>query len=146
LANAESYIKELESLDMWVHTLFAQVPEEERIVVTTHDAFWYFGNAYAITFMSPIGISTEAQASAADVAKIIDVIRDHQVKAVFVENLANPGLIHQIASEAKVKVDGTLYADSLSASHEAANTYVGMIKHNALTIFKALMGETQQDK
>ena len=88
--------------------------------------------------MSPIGISTEAEASAQDVAALINFIRDHKIKAVFLENLANPRLIEQIASETENILQGTLYADSLSAPGGPAPDYVSMIKHNVQTICKAL--------
>ena len=136
--NSDLLLKELEKLDLWVRNEINKIPEKERIVITTHDAFWYFGQAYDVKFMSPIGISTEAEASAQDVAALINFIRDHKIKAVFLENLANPRLIEQIASETENILQGTLYADSLSAPGGPAPDYVSMIKHNVQTICKAL--------
>lgn len=136
--NSVLLLRELEKLDLWIREEISKTPEKERIVVTTHDAFWYFGQAYGIQFMSPIGISTEAEASAQNVATLINFIRDHKIKAVFVENLANPRLIEQIANETNTLLQGTLYADSLSVSNGSAPDYISMIKHNVQTICKAL--------
>ncbi|MBY0282185.1 MAG: zinc ABC transporter substrate-binding protein [Alphaproteobacteria bacterium] len=135
--NAADLIKSLESLDLWIKNQFKKIPEQKRIVVTTHDAFWYFGKAYHIQFLSPVGISTEAEASAQNVAKLINFINEHNIKAVFVENLANSKLIEQIAAETKRSLQGTLYADSLSVSDGPAPDFALMIKHNVHTICKA---------
>lgn len=135
--NAVTLIKDLEHLDQWVKKELEKIPVQKRIVVTTHDAFWYFGKAYGIQFLSPVGISTEAEASAQDVAKLINFIKEHNIKAVFIENLANPRLIEQIANETHRSLQGTLYADSLSDPKGPAPDFVSMIKHNAQTICKA---------
>ncbi len=136
--NGNALIKKLQELDVFVTKLFAKIPSNERQVVTTHDAFWYFGMDYGIKFLSPVGISTEAQASAAVVGELINLIRNNKIKAVFIENLANPRLIEQIAMEANVKVGGILYADSLSLPTEVAGDYFSMIRHNAQTICQSL--------
>lgn len=133
-----AFVQKLQTLDTEIKMLFAQIPLEHRKVVSTHDAFWYFGTAYKIKFFSPVGISTEAQASAANVAQLINEIRNHNIHAVFLENLANKKLIHQIAEEAKVAVEGTLYADSLSEKDGPGATYMDMMRFNANTIAKAL--------
>ena len=135
--NAAELIKTLEELDRWIKKELKPIPTQKRIVVTTHDAFWYFGKAYGIQFLSPVGISTEAEASAQNVAKLINFINEHNIKAVFVENLANPKLIEQIANETKRSLQGTLYADSLSDPNGPAPDFVSMIKHNVQTIWKA---------
>lgn len=128
--NAEEYSRQLDSLHHWVGEQFRAIPVAMRYVVTTHDAFWYFGKAYDIQFLSPVGISTEAEASASTVAQIIDFIRAKNVKAVFVENLANSKLLEQIAQETGRAVRGILYADSLSEAGGNADTYIKMIRHN----------------
>jgi zinc/manganese transport system substrate-binding protein len=135
--NADELIKDLEDLDIWVRKKLKKIPSEKRIIVTTHDAFWYFGKAYNIQFLSPIGISTEAEASAQNVAQLIDFINKHDIKAVFIENLANTKLIEQIANETKRSLQGTLYADSLSGEKGPAPDFISMIKHNVQTICKA---------
>ncbi|RZI46876.1 metal ABC transporter solute-binding protein, Zn/Mn family [Candidatus Finniella inopinata] len=137
-ANKGKLLEQLDLLDRWIREQFARVPFEQRLVVTTHDAFWYFGKAYGIQFLAPVGISTETEASAQKVATLIDLIKEKGVKAVFVENLANPRLLQQIAEETGVMVQGTLYADSLSASAGPAATYEAMMRHNVSTIRQAL--------
>lgn len=133
--NTASLIKELRELHQWVIDLFIKIPNSQKIVLTTHDAFWYFGGKYGIKFISPLGISTDAEPAAKDVAEIITSIKSKKIKAIFIENLANPRLIQQIVKETNTKIYGTLYADSLS---ESAKTYQDMIKHNTLMIFKAI--------
>ena len=136
--NKEKLLKKLDKLKFWIHKQFASIPLNQRLVVTTHDAFWYFGKAYGIQFLAPIGISTEAEASAQKVAELINLIKEKNIKAVFVENLASPRLLQQIAEETGVILQGTLYADSLSAVTGPAVTYEAMMRHNVTTISKAL--------
>lgn len=137
-ANAAAYIASLEALDAEVKAAFAAIPAERRKVVTSHDAFGYFGAAYGIEFIAPTGISTEAEASAADVARIIDQIKAEHIMAVFVENIANTKLIDQIASETDATVGGELYSDALSGPDGPAPTYVKMFEWNADQLTKAL--------
>ncbi len=137
-ANAAAYIASLEALDAEVKAAFAAIPAERRKVVTSHDAFGYFGAAYGIEFIAPTGLSTEAEASAADVARIIDQIKAEHITAVFVENIANTKLIDQIASETDATVGGELYSDALSGPDGPAPTYVKMFEWNADELTKAL--------
>ncbi|WP_010300019.1 metal ABC transporter solute-binding protein, Zn/Mn family [Candidatus Odyssella thessalonicensis] len=141
LKNKETYLNELIKLEEWVQAQYQRFPAARRLVVTTHDAFWYYGDAYNITFLSPVGISTDAEPSAAAVANLIKDIRTKNIRAVFIESLSSRKLIVEIAAEAGVNVDGTLYADSLSASHQTASpaqSYVAMIRHNTQEIVKGL--------
>lgn len=140
--NANQLLDQLRELDQWVHQRLSLIPVEQRLVVTTHDAFWYYGQAYGVSFFSPVGISTENEPTAKDVAALIDFIRVRKVKAVFIENLANPRLLQQIAEEAEVELQGVLYADSLSRPESPAFDYQAMIRHNTLTIQKALLGHS----
>lgn len=118
-----------------------------RIVITTHDAFWYFGDVFGIKFESPIGISTEEEAKAADVAQLIEKIKKKNIKAVFIENLGqHQKVVHQIAQETGRKVHGTLYGDSLSPQDGPAASYIEMINHNAKEIFRALQGQCSPSK
>jgi len=135
------YVTKLKSLDSWVHAQFKEVPKEKRLVVTTHDAFWYYGESYGVIFLSPVGISTDAEPSAAGVAKLIEDIKTKNIRAVFIESLSSRKLIEEIAKEANCNVDGTLYADSLSSPDDLvspAKTYIDMIRHNTTEIIKAL--------
>jgi zinc/manganese transport system substrate-binding protein len=141
LKNKIAYLKKLENLDSWVEEQYAPFPISKRLVVTTHDAFWYYGGAYKITFLSPVGISTDAEPSAAAVAHLIKEIKAKDIRAVFIESLSSRKLVEEIAAEAGANVDGTLYADSLSspqASPSPAPTYIDMIRHNTLEIVKGL--------
>ncbi len=112
--NAASYGAELAALDKKVMGLFAPIPAARRRVITSHDAFGYFGAAYGVEFIAPLGISTEDQASAKGVARLIDQIRREHISAVFVENISDPRLIEQIARETGVKIGGELFSDALS--------------------------------
>ncbi len=141
--NHDIYREKLLNLNKWIHHQYAEIPASNRYVVTTHDAFWYYGEAYNVHFLAPVGISTDAEPAAAAVAHLIRVIREKNIKAVFIENLANGKLIEEIAHEAKVSLGGVLYADSLSSTSSEtkdapAATYIDMLRHNTQEIVKAL--------
>jgi zinc/manganese transport system substrate-binding protein len=140
-ANAEAYSAEVKALDAEVKTSIAAVPEAERKVITTHDAFGYFAAAYGVTFLAPEGISTESEASATDVARLIDQVRHEGVKALFIENMSDPRLVQQIAAETGAKLGGALYADALSEPGEGAGTYLDMFRHNVALLVAALEGK-----
>jgi zinc/manganese transport system substrate-binding protein len=137
-ANAAAYVAELEALDAEVRAALATLPAERRKIITSHDAFGYFGAAYGLRLSAPEGISTEAEASAADVAALIRQIRADAVPAIFVENIKDRRLIDQIAAESGAAVGGELYTDALSDKDGPAPTYVEMIRHNAKTLTEAL--------
>jgi zinc/manganese transport system substrate-binding protein len=136
--NAGAYQAEIVLLHAEIKSSIRAVAPDRRKVITSHDAFGYFGHAYGITFMAPQGLSTESEPSARDVARLIDQIRRQKVKAVFVESISNPRLIEQIARETGVKVGGTLYSDALSKPGGPAATYLDMMRHNARVITDAL--------
>lgn len=133
-----AYVARLETLDAALKARFAAIPAERRKIVTSHDAFGYFGDAYGLTFIAPEGVSTEAEASATDVARIIDLIRREGVSAVFVENVTNARLIEQIARETRARIGGRLYSDALAGAGQPASTYIGLIEWNADQIARAL--------
>ncbi len=137
-ANAAAYVAELEALDAEVRAALATLPAERRKIITSHDAFGYFGAAYGLRLSAPEGISTEAEASAADVAALIRQIRADAVPAIFVENIKDRRLIDQIAAETDAAVGGELYTDALSDKDGPAPTYVEMIRHNVKTLAEAL--------
>lgn len=139
-ANAATYTGQLDALENEVKAAVASIPAEKRTVITSHDAFGYFQHEYGITFLAPEGISTEAEASAADVAKLIEQIRHDKASAVFVENITNQRLIEQIASETGLKIGGTLYSDALSDAGGPAATYIEMMRSNIGTIKGAILG------
>lgn len=135
---AEAYTARLLALDREVRARFDAMPRAQRRVLTSHDAFGYFGAAYGVDLLAPQGVDTDAEASAATVARLITQIRQRQVRAVFLENISNPRLVERIAREAGVAVGGRLYSDALSAPGGEAATYLQMFAHNARTIAAAL--------
>jgi zinc/manganese transport system substrate-binding protein len=139
-ANAARYTEELKALDASIKSGFAAVPPERRKVITSHDAFAYFARAYGIEFLAPQGASTESEASAADVARLIGQIRDARVTALFVENIADPRLIEQIGRETGVRPGGKLFSDALSDAGGPAPTYLDMMRHNAGVLQAAMLG------
>jgi zinc/manganese transport system substrate-binding protein len=118
--------------------MMVDINADNKRVVTSHDAFGYFSVAYDITFEAPQGLSTESEASAADVARLITQIREQNISAVFIESIADNRLIEQIANETGASIGGTLYSDALSSSDGPASTYLEMFRHNAQTIADAL--------
>ena len=137
-ANAAAYGTQLSALHDWVGDAVASIPEQHRALVTAHDAFQYFGRAYGLTFLSPQGLSTEAEVSAQDVARLIERIRDEDISAVFVENITDSRLLEQIANETGATIGGTLYPGALSEEDGPAPTYLDMMRHNATTLAQAL--------
>ena len=135
---AEQYIAVLLELDRELGDLVASVPESQRVVITSHDAFAYLGKAYGFRFYSPQGVSTESEPSAKDVALLIRQIREQQVKAVFIENVTDARLIRQIAAETEARVGGTLYSGALSSKEGPAASYIDMMRHNVITLVAAL--------
>lgn len=134
----QAYAAQLATVDTRIKQQFAVIPPEQRKAVTSHDAFAYFARAYGITFLAPQGVSTEAEASAKTVGELIHQIRQTHIKALFVENISDPKLIHQIEQESGIKVGGALYSDALSAPNEAAPTYLKLLVHNADLLVQAM--------
>ena len=135
---ADRYGAELAALDDWVRAQIATVPPARRQVITSHDAVGYFGRAYGVTFLAPQGIDTEAEVSARDLGRLVGQIRRTGIKAIFLENMSDPRLVRQLASETGVKVGGTLYVDALSPSDGPAPTYVAMFRHNVPELVAAM--------
>lgn len=137
-ANATRYLAQLDAVDGEVKAAVARIPAGRRKAITSHDAFGYFVKAYGIQFIAPQGVSTEAEASAKDVARIIRQVKAEKVPAVFLENVTNPRLVEQIAKESGAKIGGRIYSDALSDASGPAGTYIAMMKHNISEIEKAL--------
>ena len=136
--NRAVYIAEIKELDRYIREMVASLSQKNRTVVTSHDAFQYFGRDYGLTFIAPQGMSTESEASAKDVAHLIKQIRAKHISAVFIENVADPRLIQQIAKETGVTIGGTLYPGALSGPNGPAFTYLRMLRHNATMLIQAL--------
>lgn len=139
-ANKQAYLGELSALEADIRQALGAVPEDRRVAVVAHNAFRYFERDYGVSFLAPQGVSTESEASAADVASLIREIREKRAAAVFAENIADTRLVGQIASEAGLALGGTLYSDALSQPDGPAPTYVEMMRHNAATLAAAMAG------
>jgi zinc/manganese transport system substrate-binding protein len=137
-ANTLAYLAKLDALDREVREAIGEIPESRRKVISTHDAFSYFASAYGIEFVAPLGVSTESEASARDIAGIITQIKSAKIPAVFLENISDPRLIRQIAAETGARVGGTLYSDSLTGEKGDAPTYIDMVRHNIRALTSAL--------
>ncbi len=134
-----NYDSELDALDVKVRAAIAEIPPQNRRIITTHDAFGYFGQAYGFSFIAPEGLSTESEPSARDVARLIEQIRKENAPAVFLENISDPRLIQRIAKESGTKIGGTLFSDSLSPPDGPAASYIAMMEHNISELKKALI-------
>ena len=137
-SNESAYLADLDALDREVRAAVAQIPEGRRKVISTHGAFGYFAAAYGVEFIAPVGVSTESEASAHDVAAIITQIRTARIPAVFMENISDPRLIRRISAETGARVGGTLYSDSLTAEKGDSPTYIAMVRHNIKALTSAL--------
>jgi len=137
-ANAARYAAELDALEREVRAAVEQIPPAHRKVISTHDAFGYFAAGYGIDFIAPSGVSTEAEPSARDVAKIISQIKSAKIPAVFLENFGDPRLVSRIAAETGAKVGGTLFSDALTDEKGPCPTYIEMVRHNIRTLTSAL--------
>ncbi len=138
-ANAAAYLAKLDALEREVREVIAKIPADRRRVITSHNAFGYFQDAYGVNFTAPQGVSTEAEASAKDVAAIISQIKKQKFPAVFLENVTDPRQMQQIAHETGAKIGGMLYSDALTESKGEAPTYIDLIRHNLRQLASALM-------
>ncbi|MDP2124457.1 MAG: zinc ABC transporter substrate-binding protein [Parvibaculum sp.] len=138
-ANAAAYIAELKELDAWVRAEIGKVPAEKRKVITTHDAFGYFGDSYGVEFHAPLGFAGGAQPSAQALARLIDQIRAENIKALFIETMSDPRMMETIARETGAEMGGALYSDALSGADGAAPTYIDMFRHNVPLLVDAML-------
>lgn len=135
---AAAYDTQLAATDASINRLFADLPVDKRKVVTTHDAFGYFGDAYSITFLSAMGLSNDSEPSAATIAALLKQIKHDNVRAIFIENLSDPRLMRQIAKDSDVTFGGKLYSDALSPATEAAPSYTALLLTNAQRLREAM--------
>lgn len=135
---ADDYSETLDKLNTWIKSEFSAIPEQKRRMITSHDAFGYLGDAYAIDILSPMGLSTESQPSAGEVKNLIRQIKKEKITAVFVENISDPRMIGQIAKESGATVEGELFSDALSKPDGPAPTYTSMFKNNVTKIVAAM--------
>jgi zinc/manganese transport system substrate-binding protein len=135
---AAAYEQQLAELDGWVRRQIGQVPPEKRKTITTHDAFGYFGQAYGVTFLAPVGISTESEPTAEGLAQLTRQIKAEHIRALFIENMTDPRLVRTLARESGAAVGGTIYSDSLSEPGGPADTYIKMFRHNVPEMVAAM--------
>jgi zinc/manganese transport system substrate-binding protein len=136
---AQAFDRRLVDLDAWVKAEIAKVPADKRRAITGHDSFRYFSSAYGVKFQSPRGYNTSSEPSARDVATLIREVREQRIKALFVENMTNPGLIDQIARESGAVVGPRLYTDALSGPDGPAPTYEKMMRHNVTALVAGML-------
>ena len=137
-ANTAKYLDAIAKEETAVKDTLGKLPKDRRRIITSHDAFGYFGTAYGLEVIAPEGVSTESEASAKDVAKIIRQIKAEKIPAVFIENITDHRLLDRIARETGAKIGGTLYTDALSPPDGPAPTYLGMFRHNIEALSQAL--------
>ncbi len=135
----DAYRKQLLELDSWVKQQIATVPPSKRKVITSHDAFAYFGRAYGVRLIGARGLTTEKEPSAREVGELINQIKEEQVRALFIENMSDPRLIERIAQETGAKVGGELFSDALSKPGEGGDTYIKMFHHNVGALCAGMM-------
>lgn len=135
---ASAYIQALDALDREVKAAFSAIPRERRRILTTHDAFRYFGRAYAVDFVAVRGVSQDSEPSARSIAALVRQIRQGRIAALFMENISDPRSVERIAAETGAKLGGKLYSDALSGPDGPAPTYIAMMRHNARQIAAAL--------
>lgn len=138
--NYKKYAQELKELDAYISKRILEIPKEKRLIVTSHDAFSYYGQRYGLDVQGIIGISTESEAQTSDIIRISNSIKSSGVPAIFVESTINPKLIKQIATDNGVAIGGSLYADSIGEKGSSGSTYLQMMKSNTDVIVDALSG------
>lgn len=136
--NYQIYRRQLMGLDQEIATAIQSIPEKQRVLITSHDAFRYYGKRYGIRVEAILGTSTDAEVQTSDILRLSKVIRENKVPAVFIETTVNPKLLRQIASDNKVSIGGQLYSDSIGDEDSPAPTYLKMLEYNTKTIVAAL--------
>jgi len=139
---ARAYRARLVALDAWIRAEVATVPEARRRIITSHDAFGYFAEAYGVTFLAPQGMAPQGEPSAAAMGALIRQARAERISAIFLENASSPAILERLAREAGMTVRGRLYADALSAATGPAATYEAMIRHNVGLMVPAMRANT----
>ncbi len=142
---AADYREDLEALDEWIGQSIATIPERQRVLVTAHDAFAYYGRAYDIEVKGIQGISTESEAGIADIREMVDTVTEREVPAVFIESTINPRTINAVIDGAaerdhEVVIGGELFSDAMGESGAPEGTYIGMLRANTIAIVEALGG------
>jgi len=146
---ADAFRAELDKLDVYARKVIGSIPEEQRVLVTAHDAFGYFSRAYQIPVESVQGLTTESEAGVADINRLVDLIVERQLKAIFVESSVSAKNVQAVVEGAahrgwEVAIGGELYSDAMGAPGTYEGSYIGMIDHNATIVARALGGDAPQ--
>ena len=144
-ANFTTYSMKLKRLDSYIKNQIESIPESQRILITSHDAFEYFGRRYGLQLEAIVGISTEAEVQPSDIIRVHKVIKESRVPAIFMESTINPKILQQIAKDNNIVIGGELYADSLGDKDSPASTYLKMLKHNIDTIVNGLTRQAKAE-
>ncbi|MEZ4980356.1 MAG: zinc ABC transporter substrate-binding protein [Saprospiraceae bacterium] len=142
--NFKMYKQQLTDMDIYIQKEISKIPEERRVLITSHDAFQYFGRRYGVRLESVLGTSTDADVQTSDIIRLNKVIKESGVPAVFIESTINPKLLNQIAKDNNVKIGGKLFSDSIGDKGSEAPTYLDMLKHNTDAIVAALTGNKDE--
>lgn len=143
--NFSNYRSKLIELDAEIERAIASIPISQRILITSHDAFQYYGRRYKIQLEAIMGISTEAEAQTTDITRVNRVIKEHKVPAIFIESTINPKMMQQLAKDNDIAIGGKLYADSLGDKKSPASTYIDMLRYNTKMIVSALTRPSEID-
>ncbi|HMQ49343.1 MAG TPA: zinc ABC transporter substrate-binding protein [Saprospiraceae bacterium] len=144
--NYEVYRQQLEDMDAFIRQEIQKIPEKQRILITSHDAFRYYARRYGIKVEAILGTSTDAEAQTSDIQRLNKVIRENQVPAVFIETTVNPRLLKQIATDNHIIIGGQLYSDSIGDKDSPAPSYLDMLRYNTNTIVAALSKQKEPEK
>lgn len=136
--NLELYLQKLDSLHAYIKSEIQKIPPEKRVLITTHDAFRYYGLQYGLTVESALGNTTDAEVQIGDLNRLINLIKSSNVPAIFVESTINPKLLTQIATDQGIIIGGNLFSDSIGDENSPANSYINMLMYNTHTIVNAL--------
>lgn len=136
--NFEAYKLKLEELDRYIHAQISRIPVEKRVLITSHDAFQYYGRRYGIRLEAVLGTTTDADVQTSDILRLNKVIRENGLPAVFVESTVNGKLLEQVARDNRISIGGKLFSDSIGDEQSPAPTYYDMLKHNTDVIVAAL--------
>jgi ABC-type Zn uptake system ZnuABC Zn-binding protein ZnuA len=141
--NAANYVRILQETDAYILEQIKKIPSGKRILVTSHDAFQYYGRRYGIQLESILGTSTDADVQTSDILRLNKVIKESQIPALFVESTINPKILEQLARDNKIKIGGKLFADSIGDKDSEAPTYNAMLRHNTDVIVMALTAQAE---
>ena len=144
--NYARFLSELKELDQWVFAQIDRIPEEKRVLITSHDAFQYYGRRYGLELVALLGTTTDADVQTSDVMRVTETIKERQLPAIFIESTINPKLMNQLARDNHVSIGGKLYSDSLSDEEGPASNYVQMIRYNTRTIVEALRSDSKASR